>query len=446
MGHKILYYNAGLITGRAEEPFLPGGYLLVDGDRIAAVGVCAEEALPAADVRKNLCGRIVMPGMISAHCHFYGQFVRGMPLRQPVANWQQVLSRMWWRLDKALDEQQVYYSAVMGLIEGLKAGTTTYFDHQASPNYIEGSLDTIERALRTVGGRGCLAYEVTDRDGQARAMQGIEENARYIKKHAGENDRFKGIFGLHASYTLSDETLACCSGVGNTLSSGFHIHMAEAEADVSDCYRRYDMHVTERLAKYNILGEKTITAHNVHLRAPQIELLRSSGTTAAHNCQSNTNNAVGICPVCDMMDAGVRVALGGDGYSYDMFSELGFASILQHLRAMDCAAFPAKQVWDMAFTNNQRLARNIFGYDVGQLRAGAAADFLILDYDPPTPLNADNLLSHMTGGFSGHVHTVFVNGECVVENHRCTKFDEAQAAAACRAQARRLWDSLDAEA
>lgn len=442
---KTLYYHASLITGDVDRLFLPGGYLLVDGDRVAAVGVCGDEALPEADVRHDLAGRILMPGMISSHCHFYGQFVRGMPLSEPIYNWQQYLSRMWWRVDKALDERQTYYSALMGLVEGLKAGTTTYFDHQASPNYITGSLDTIERAMRAVGGRGCLAYEVTDRDGAERAARGIAENERYIRAHQAEGDRFRGIFGLHASYSLSAETLERSSAVGNALNAGFHIHMAESEADVSDCYRRFDMHVVERLHEAGILGEKTITAHNVHLKPRHFGILRETGVTAAHNVQSNTNTAVGICPVVPLMDAGVHVALGGDGYTYDLFTELGFASIQQHIGQNDCSVFSGKQILDMAFTNNQRLAKRIFGYEVGVLRPGAAADFLILDYDPPTPLYAGNVLSHMTSGFSGHVDTVVCDGETVVERHHCTRVDEKEIFAGCRAEAQRLWDSLAAQ-
>lgn len=442
MEKRTLYYNASIITGSTERILIPDGYLLVEDNRIAAVGDGSDGRLPEANVRHNLCGRIITPGMISSHCHFYGQFVRGMPLTQPVSNWQQVLSRMWWKLDKKLDEEQIYYSTMMGMIEGLKSGTTTYFDHHASPNFISGSLDVIENAMYLCGGRGCLAYEVTDRDGKERALRGIAENTRYIQKNTEKNGRFKGIFGLHASYTLTEETLAQCAEAGAVLNTGFHIHMAEHPADICDCFKQYDMHVVDRLLKHGVLNEKTITAHNVHLDRKQFEIMRQTGVTAAHNCQSNTNNAVGICPVVPMMDADVRVALGGDGYTYDLFEELGFAVILQHLREKNCAAFPSQQILDMVYTNSQRLARNAFGYDVGELRAGAAADFLILDYDPPTPLNEGNILSHMTSGFSGHVETVVVDGETVVSGHRSTRVDEAEVFAKCRESSRRLWEEI----
>lgn len=441
MGNKTLYLNGNIITGLTERLFLPGGWILVDGNRIAAVG--EGNIYPEADREVNLQGRFVAPGMVSAHCHFYGQFIRGMRSAQPASNWQQILSRVWWKFDKALDEEQVFYSAMMGLIEGLKAGTTTYFDHHASPNCIDGSLDVIEAAMTKTGGRGCLAYEVTDRDGKERALRGIRENERYIRKQKAQDVPFRGIFGLHASYTLSDETLGQCGEAGNRLESGFHTHLAESVADVCDGYKQYDMHVAERMERFGILGGKTIAAHCVHLRKEDFEILRRTGTTVAHNCQSNANNAVGVCPLVPLLDDGVHVAIGGDGYTYDLFAELGIASILQRLKLQDPSALSSEcQIVDLAYGNGRRLTKNIFGYPAGTIEPGAAADFLILDYDPPTPVTKENLLSHLLSGFSGHVCDVIVDGETVVENHKCTRVDEAEIFAKCREQSQKLWNKL----
>lgn len=440
MRNRTLYVNGNILTGRMEELFLPGGWLLVEGNRIVSLGTGAQ--YPEADREINLQGRIVMPGMVSTHCHFYGQFVRGMCLQQTISNWQQVLSRMWWKLDKALTEEQVYYSAMMGLTEGLKAGTTTYFDHHASPNFIDGSLDVIENAMQKAGARGCLAYEVSDRDGKERARQGIRENERFIRKNKSDASPFRGIFGLHASYTLSDETLELCSLSGNALQSGFHTHLAESAADVCDGYRQYDMHVTERMERFGILGDKTIAAHCVHLRPSDIEILRRTGTTVAHNCQSNCNNAVGVSPVAAMLESGVHVTLGGDGYTYNLFQELGFAIILQRLSRKDPAALSSeRQLTDFTFSNGRRLAGNLFGYPVGTIEPGAAADFLILDYDAPTPVSRGNVFSHFTS-FGSCIERVVVDGETVAEHGKVTRFDEAEIFARCREQAQKLWDSL----
>lgn len=444
MGNGTLYKHAMIFTGDPACPFLPDGYMLVEDGKVAAIGgTCPDSALPKAQVQRDLCGQFLMPGLISTHCHFYGQFARGMPLHQPVGNWQQVLSRMWWKMDRALDEEGTYYSAMMGLAEGLKAGTTTYFDHQASPEAIEGSLDLLEQAVRTAGARACLAYEVTDRNGTDGARRGIEENRRFLKKARPNQDRIQGLFGLHASYTLSQETLEQCAQAGKALQAGFHLHLAESTADVCDGYKQYDMHVVERMEQAGILNEKTICAHGVHLDSTQFEILRRTGVTVAHNCQSNTNNAVGIAPVEAMLQHGVHVAIGGDGYTYNLFSELGFAGIQQRLRAGTPAAFPGSAMEQLAFVNPSRLAETVFGCRIGQLSAGAAADFLILDYDPPTPVTEQNYLAHLLGGMDRCLRTVVVAGETVVQDRQCVRFDEREIFAKCREAAARLWANME---
>lgn len=388
----------------------------------------------------DLKGRFAAPGMISTHYHFYGQFARGLPLSQPTCNWQQVLSRMWWKLDRALDEESIYYCALMGLIEGLKSGTTTYFDHHASPNCIDGSLDILRRAVEEAGARAALSYEVTDRNGKEGAKAGIAENVRMIRIcQAQPSDHIRALFGLHASYSLDNDTLALCRQAQEGLQAGYHIHMAEAAADVSDCYHRFDMHVVERLMDWGILNDRSITAHNVHVGPAQWELMRQAGVTAAHNVQSNTNNAVGIAPVCGMLDHGVFVALGGDGYTGDLFAELGFASIVQHLAAGTPAAGTQDHLYRLAFQNPSRLMQKTFGYDCGILRAGAKADILILSYLPPTPVTRDNVLSHLICGATGHVDTVLVGGVPVVREGHCVLLDEELTLAKCREAAAKAW-------
>lgn len=443
MDRQIAMLHGRVITGMADPLFYEDGYIRIHGDTIVEIGPIAEYRPQAGECTEDLRGRMVAPGMISTHCHFYGQFARGMPLSRPMANWQQVLSRMWWELDRALDEEALYYSAVMGLIEGLKSGTTTYFDHNASPNWIDGSLDVIRKAVEEAGARAVLAYEVTDRNGKEGALAGIRENERMIRRCQREgDDRFQALLGLHASYTLEEDTLERCRAVQQDLQVGCHIHMAEAAADVSDCYRRFDTHVVDRLAGWGLLDDKSITAHTVHVGSEQWEVMKQLGITAAHNVQSNTNNAVGICPVCDMLDHGVHVAVGGDGYTYDLFTELGFASIVQRLAAHSPAAFSQAHLLALGFGNPRRLMQKTFGYDCGVLSPGAKADLIVLSYDPPTPVTAGNALSHLLAGAPGHVDTVLVGGQTVVKEGRCTLLDEERLLARCREAAGRLWSRL----
>lgn len=387
----------------------------------------------------NCKQEIAIPGMISSHSHFYGQFVRGMPV-EPVCNWQQILSRIWWKLDKKLTYEQIYYSTMLGLIDGLKAGCTTFFDHHASPNATDGCLDIIEKAARQTGARVCLSYEVSDRDGIDHRKSGINENVRFIKKiRAQEDDMVKAMFGLHASYTLEQETLEQCAGLGEDLNVGFHIHVAEDKADVSESYRRYDMHVVERLERAGILNGKALAAHCVNIGPKQWRILRDTDTTVAYNAQSNTNNAVGICPAVRMMDDGVKVTLGGDGYTYDLLKELGFAIITQKNLENDPSVFSAKQIRDLVYGDIGSFSEWIFGQKLGRLEVNAAADFLIVDYKEPTPINGENIFAHMIAGFSGHVKTVIIAGREVVKDGKCVGIDEERLLAKCREQAELLW-------
>ncbi len=439
----VRYENAVILTMDAQNRFYSSGYIDVDGDTIVGIGQTPQEPLPSGSQTINLSGRIIMPGLISAHCHFYGQFGRGMPLRQSICNWQQVLTRMWWQLDKALDDEMTYYSAMLGLVEGLKAGTTTYFDHQASPNAIDGCLDIVESAVRKAGARACLCYEVTGRDGEIRARKGVDENLRFISKCTDSEDKqVRAMFGLHASYSMDQDLLLACAGEWEAAESGFHLHVAEDRADVADCYKRFDRHVVERLYEAGIFSNKTIAAHGVHLSPREWRILRDSGVTVAHNCQSNMNNGVGLSPVADMLEDGVRVAMGGDGYTYDLFKELGIAVEAQRAGKLRPDVMSDAQTKALLVDNNARLAGAVFKMPVGCLETGATADFLILDYDPMTPLTAENALGHLMSAFSGHVDTVVVGGQTVVQDGVCTLFDEHEIAAACRIHAKRLWDKL----
>jgi putative selenium metabolism protein SsnA len=289
-----------LITDGTIIPFgqanavITEGAILIEGDRIADLGPTVELVARYPDEeRLDAQGKLVMPGLICAHTHFYGAFARGMaiPGKAP-ENFPEILESLWWRLDKALWSDDVRYSALVCLIDAIRHGTTTLIDHHASPNVIAGSLDFIAEATLQAGVRACLCYEVTDRDGLDKAKAGITENTRFIAKAQQRGDPLlAGTFGLHASLTLSDETVEECMGVAKVLDTGFHIHVAEDKADVKDSLKKSGLRVVERLNKLGILGPQTIAAHCVHVDFYEIDILRETGTRVVHNPRSNMNNA-----------------------------------------------------------------------------------------------------------------------------------------------------------
>jgi len=276
----MIIKNANLITWEEENRILEGSSLFIKDGLIKEVGLDLEKKHPEEEVF-DARGQYVMPGNICAHTHFYGAFARGMGIPGDAPkDFPEILEKLWWPLDMALDEDGVRYSALVFAVDAVKNGTTTLFDHHASPSFIDGSLDVIGDVIEDAGLRGVLCYEVTDRNGEEGAKAGIDENVRMIKKVAG-NNRLGAAFGLHASLTLNDETLdACRAAIGEE--AGFHIHVGEHQADEYDSLKRSGLRVVDRLKKHGILGPKSIVAHGVHIDQREAVQLAESGTWLTH--------------------------------------------------------------------------------------------------------------------------------------------------------------------
>ena len=424
--------------GRVVTTLWPGGVVdadvLVRDGRIAAVGDAGE----AGDATRIDCGGcLVLPGNVCAHTHVYSALARGMPFAlEPPTNFVEILQRVWWRLDRALDEESVRASALVGAVEALLAGTTTLVDHHASPNAIEGSLDVIADAFESLGLRSVLCYEVTDRDGPERATAGVEENRRFLA--APPRALTRGMVGAHASFTLSEETLAACVDAAREADAGIHVHAAEDAADERDSEARFGRRVGERLADAGALNARTLLAHCVHLDDRECELVRESGAAVAQNARSNMNNGVGRPPLARLGD---RVALGTDGIGADMFEEsrAGFFRLRE-----DTLAAPFD--WPLSrLAQGALIAGEMFGEaELGEIAPGAPADLQVVDYAAPTPLDGANLPGHWVFGMSSRsVRDVVVNGEVVVRNRRLTRVDQDELAAKAAVDAKRMWDRME---
>ena len=243
---------------------------------------------------------------------------------------------MWWPLDKALDRESVRASALVCLVDAIKHGTTSLIDHHASPNFIEGSLDVIGEAVNAAGLRAVLCYEVTDRDGMDKTQAGIAENLRFMTATA-EHERVRGTFGLHASMTLSHESLAACADAMPE-GAGVHVHVAEHEEDQGDCLVKSGLNVVERLDRYGFMNERTIAAHCVHIEPHERRILRERGVWVSHQPRSNMNNGVGAADVDGLLADGVKVCLGNDGFSNNMWAEWKAAYLLHKVGQSRSAA------------------------------------------------------------------------------------------------------------
>jgi putative selenium metabolism protein SsnA len=449
--------NGTVVTLNAENQFFEKGAVVVRERRIEAVGVESDLRAQYPTARfVDARGGLIMPGFLCTHTHFYGAFARGMAIPgEPPRNFPQILQQLWWRLDKALTPEDIAASAEIFLVDAIRHGTTCVIDHHASPNAVDGSLDIIAGAVATSGLRACLAYEVSDRDGPAVIEAGIRENERFIRalrsefKTLAEEGLLAASYGLHASFTLSPETLERCAASGSELGVGFHIHVAEDVSDEDDSLAKYSKRVVERLLNEHILGPHSIAAHCVHVQSGEIVTLAQTRTNSVHNPRSNMNNAVGRAPVEEMLAAGVNVGLGNDGFSMNMMQEMKAAYLMHKLVAGDPRVMPGDLVLNMAFARNARIVEAVFSpfvtdfARVGELSPGAAADLVLLDYYPPTPLSGGNFPWHLLFGIDAqHVNSTMVAGRWLMRDRQVLEMDEERIHARARELADALWKRI----
>lgn len=440
----MIITNGPVITNDPANPFLPNGAVVVEGDSIVAVGPAAEilAAHPGEEM-VDVGGRVIMSGLINAHTHAYSAYARGMAVHQPTRDFTEILENLWWRLDRLLTLEDVELNAGTTFIECIRNGVTTVFDHHSSPNAVSGSLRTMADVAGRIGIRTSLCYETSDRDGAGVFAAAIEENSLFMKTvNTDEQDMVKGLFGLHAAFTLSEESLDAACAAKEGIVGGFHVHVAEAASDEADSLKKYAKRIVQRFDDHGMLGPETIAAHCVHANPDELELLKDRDTTVVHNPHSNMGNAVGVASVVDMLGRGLRVGLGTDAYTADILASAQVAKIL----ASDHLADPTVgfgQALQMAFVNNPQICAKFFRKDLGVLKAGAYADLITLAYRPFTPLDAGSAGGHILFGMSGsQVNDTMVNGAWVMRDRDILTVDEAAIFARSTQRAPRIWAQM----
>ncbi len=438
----ILIGGGQVITRSDNKPFFADGCVAVEGSRIVEVGETKAMRKKYAHAEwVDVEGKLIMPGFINMHQHIYSALARGMSLKNAKVskNFDEILENLWWRLDRALGLNAIKYSALTTYMDGIKNGVTTVFDHHASAGHIEGSLFEIAKAAEKLGVRTNLAYEVSDRDGEDKMRAGINENIDFYEFAKTKNDMLGALFGLHASFTLSEDTLKQCVDAGGA-EIGFHVHVAEGKGDVADSFLKYEMPVVKRFEKAGILGPKTLAIHCIHIDDAEKEILKQTGTAVIHNPQSNMGNAVGCADVLGMFDKGVLMGLGTDGYTTDMIESMKSAGLIhKHVSGDPSAAWGEPPA--MLFKNNAVIAGRYMKGKIGVLEKDAYADLIVVDYDPLTPLDENNINGHIHFGMMGkQVVSTMINGEFVYKDRVILNVDEKEVLAKSREAAEALWE------
>ena len=441
----IIIGNGRLVTREIGNSYYENGAVAVDGEVIVRVGETEAVKKEFPDARfVDARGGVIMPAFINAHEHIYSAMARGLSVRgYDPHGFLDILDGMWWNIDRHLTLEQVRLSAMATYIDSIKNGVTTVFDHHASFGCIPDSLSAIEEAAKALGVRTCLCYEISDRDGKEKARESVLENERFIR-HAmkDESGMIAGMMGMHASFTISDETMALCQE-HKPEGAGYHIHVAEGIEDLIHCHEHYGKRIVERLNDWDILGPQTITAHCIYVDEHEMDLLKETDTCVVHNPESNMGNACGCPPTMAIVHHGILTGLGTDGYTHDILESWKVANVLHkhHLKDPNAAW---SEVPQMLFEGNAQIAKRHFHKELGVLKEGAAADVIVLDYIPRTPMDGGNANSHILFGMNGRsVVTTMCNGRILMENRVLTGIDEEKELADIRAGAAELWKSIN---
>lgn len=443
----IMFGNGVVVTRDAQRPLINGGAVAVGDDGlISALGPTQKlrREYPGAhfvDAR----GGLIMPGLINLHHHAYYTLARGLRPRPGAGKGlPALLEGRWWRLDRAMNLEDVYHGAAAAFLECVRSGVTTVFDHHASYGAVTGSLSEISRAADELGLRACLCYEVSDREGESKCRAAIQENVDFIREASRRGDGMRcGMMGMHAGFTLSDRTLeACMEALPAT--SGCHIHVAECLEDTTHSLQTYGKSVVRRLRERGVLGRKTLAAHCIHLNWEDVQILRETDTAVIHCPRSNMCNAAGAADVTEYSRARVGLGLGTDGEAADMLGELAAASALcRHSSQNPDAGF--EELPRALFTSNAAFANRFFETPLGVLKPGAAGDVIVLDYRPPTPLTAENLDLHLLAAAgTARVSTTAAAGKLLMEYGVLLCADEEKLLDGARKQTADLWRRVNA--
>jgi putative selenium metabolism protein SsnA len=441
----MIITNSTIITWDEEHPIIEGQDVVIIGEKITEIGASHQiRSKYPFELFFDARGRILMPGLICAHTHFYGLFSRGMNIPGAAPkNFSQILEKLWWPLDSSLTTDDYEYCALVCLIDAIKHGTTTLFDHHASPMCVDGSLDVLARAFTSTGVRGVVCYETTDRYGIESRDNSIKENSRMIesvKNHDNANESVKATFGLHASLTVSEDTLRI---IREKLPKdvGIHIHVAEDAIDEEDSIKKTGLRVVNRLQKHNLLNQDSIVVHGVHLNTEEMEIIKSTKSWVTHQPRSNMNNAVGMADIEKMMSMGIKVCMGNDGFSNAMWDEWRTCYLVHKLWKKDPTAMTGNMVTKIAAQNNADLTSHFFNDKmVGRIKPGYQADLILVDYLPITEMNEFNIPWHIIFGFRDSMVTdTMVNGKWLMNDRKLINLDEIEISKKALELSKHVW-------
>jgi len=434
---KTLLKNLLVINPTSVPKIIENAFIVISGDTIESVG--QKEPTGKFDSIYNLKGKIALPGMINAHHHLYSALAVGMPLpKNNPSKFTEILNEVWWKMDLALDHDTSLACFESGMLDSLRAGTTTIIDHHCSPSFIEGSLSLLAETGDKFGLNTSISFEISDRNGQSKFEESLEENINANLKFSN-TPHIHPMVGLHASFTLSDSSLKKIRDGINSLDYwGIHIHVSEDKADEEDAIKKGYSSVIERLHKFDLINENGLIIHGLHMRESDLDLLDNQNAQLVHNPSSNANNRVGITPNQSLKI--LKSGLGTDGMQGNMLREGKERMLIRssHLPG----GIDNVDYMQLLFENNPSIASKLFKCKIGKILPEYKADLAIFDYYPRTPINESTIFGHIFFGLSDPPSDVITRGEFRIKDNELLGFSEKEIKENSSKQAIRLWKNF----
>lgn len=435
--------TADWVIAEPGEAPLHNSAVRVEGNRITHVGESSSlrAAFPDDEVVDG-SGCVLAPGFVNTHAHLYGVLAHGIPLEQAPSGFWPFLEDFWWpRVEDALDHDMVLAATHWVGAEMLRTGTTCFYDILEAPNALSGILVRQAETVRSLGLRGILSFEATQRVSVANGQAGLEENLHMIEagRAGGADALVQGLMCIHTTFTCPPPFIEQAFALAEQHDVLMHAHVNEGTHEGILCAERYGKRTLELYDGLRVAGPRMMASQCVQLSDRERDIIAERGVRVTHMPLSNCEVGGGIAPVPELLAAGVVLGLGSDGYLNDMFSVMRGAFMLHKARLLNPQVMPAALVFRLATAGGAEALG--MGNRIGRLSPGYCADLQLIDASFPTPATAHNLYDQLVLWRSGtDVRDVMVNGSWRVRHHVVTDFDTSAARSHVGEQALRLWN------
>ena len=431
--NTILIKNAFILSPNTN--FEGKQSLLIKDDVISEIAPQIDES----DVDKviDATGKILLPGLINTHTHLSMTLFRGLADDLSLDSW---LNDHIWPMEANLNGDYCYIGALLGAVELIKSGTTTFSD-------MYFYMEDVARAVDEAGIRAVLSYGMIDFGDEERRKNEIRENLTLFENCNGMADgRIKVFFGPHSPYTASEELLIKVRELADKYGMGIHIHVSETQKEINDVSEEKGLRPFEYLDKIGLLGPDVVAAHSVWLSDEEIEIIRKNDVKVSHNPCSNMKLASGIAPVSKLLENDICVSIGTDGASsnnnLDLIEELKTASLLQKVSTLD----PKVLNSDEAIAMGTIKGAEALGLDseIGSIEVGKKADIILIDTNSANMVpDSSSLSSNIIYSANGsNVDTTICNGKVLMENKKLTVLDEDEIYAKARQAIKELKEAI----